>query len=112
MRSLQKLRGRIEAEPEAVANQYSAGITQRLGVEKGDAFQLWMWTQKIQWGNLVGLHRVHSHLSRVLALLLKGRESKGEAYIVQLLQSLRQVSLDGGVWSTSKKAKGASKGME
>ena len=76
---------------------YLFDITERLGADRGDAMRPWTWTEKAQWGELAGVHRVHSHLSRVLALLLKGRESKGEAYIVQLLQSLRQVSLDGGV---------------
>ena len=81
--------------------EYLTDITERLGADRGDALQPWTWTEKTQWGELAGVHRVHSHLSRVLALLLKGRESKGEAYIVQLLQSLRQVSLDGGVWSSA-----------
>ena len=101
MRRLQKLKGRIEAEPEAIVGQYLADITDRLGVEEGDAFQPWMWTEKIQWGKLAGLLRVHFHLSHILSLLLKGRKSQGKADIVQLLRSLHQVSLDGGVWSTA-----------
>jgi len=101
VRRLQKLRSRVETEPEAIVGQYLQDIMDKLGTEPGDAFQPWMWTSRISWGKLAGLHRVHFHLSHILGLSLKGKKRQAEAYTVQLLRSLHQVSLDNGMWSTA-----------
>jgi len=101
VRRLQKLRSRVETEPEAIVGQYLQDIMDKLGTEPGDSFQPWMWTSRINWGKLAGLHRVHFHLSHILGLSLKGKKKQAEAYTVQLLRSLHQVSLDNGMWSTA-----------
>ena len=101
VRRLQKLRSRVETEPEAIVGLYLEEIMDKLGTEPGDAFQPWMWTSRISWGKLAGLHRVHFHLSHILGLSLKGKKKQAEAYTVQLLRSLHQVSLDNGMWSTA-----------
>ena len=74
----------------AGATEVASGL--QIGVEDGDVWQLWMYTQKINWGKLRGLQRCHYHLSRVLSLLLKGENKQGQAYLVQL---------DGGHWRTA-----------
>lgn len=100
VRRLQKLRGRVETEPEAIVGLYLQEIIDKLGTEPGDSFQPWMWTSRISWGKLAVLHRVHFHLSHILGLSLKSKNKQAEAYQVQLLRCLHQVSLDNGMWST------------
>ena len=50
---------------------------------------------------MAGLHRVHFHLSHVVALSLRGLHSQAEAYNIQPLRALHQVALDGGAWTTA-----------
>ena len=71
------------------------------GAEEGDSWQPWHFTIKISWGRLASLHRVHFHLSHILTLQLQGQNIQSQAYTVQLLRALRQVSLDGGGWQTA-----------
>ena len=57
--------------------------------------------RQIAWGKLLGLRRLHFHLSHVLQSILQGKQNEATAYIVQLLRCLHQTCLDGGGWSNS-----------
>ena len=90
------IRQRCEEQPEQVVSAYLDEVMDRVGAEPGDLWQPWMMTKQIHRGNMAGLHRVHFHLSHVLAFLLRGNQRQAEAYTVQLLRALHQVALDGG----------------
>ena len=100
-RRVHAIRRRCEEQPEKVVSAYLDEVMDRLGAEPGDLWQPWMMTRQIHWGNMAGLHRVHFHLSHILALSLRGLHSQAEAYNVQLLRALRQAALDGCAWTTT-----------
>ena len=101
LRRLHAMRGRVEEQPEPIVAQYLKETMEDLGAEPGDAWQLWHRTEMISWGQMAGLHRVHYHLSHILTMMLRGQTAQAEAYMVQLLRAVHQVSLDGGSWSTA-----------
>ena len=95
------LRHRVQEEPRVIVGDYLSQIMDKMGVEDGDSWQPWHFTSKISWGRLAGLRRVHFHLSHILTLQLRGQNLQSQAYTVQLLRALHQVSLDGGGWQTA-----------
>ena len=100
-RRIHNLKARVENEPGRLVSEYLTEVMEKLGVEDGDVWQLWHWTERISWGKMLGLKRVHWHLSHILSLSLKGKKREAEAYSTQLLRGLRQVVLDGGSWDTA-----------
>ena len=48
-----------------------------------------------------GLKRVHYHLSKILALSLKGKKHVSEAYTVRLLRAIHQCCIDNGSWDSA-----------
>ncbi len=76
---IHNLKKRVEKQPRAIINNYLAELSEKLGVEPGDTWQIWMWTERIHWGKMLGLKRVHWHLSHVLTLSLRGEKEQGEA---------------------------------
>ena len=100
-RRIHAIRRRCEEQPEQLVSAYLDEVMDRVGAEPGDLRQPWRMTKQIHWGNMASLHRVHSHLSQVLALSLRGSQSQAEAYTVQLLRALHQVALDGGSWTSA-----------
>ena len=71
------------------------------GGQDGDQWQFWHQTERIQFGKMLGLKRVHWHLSHILAVSLGGRHAEAEAYMVQLLRAVHQSVLDSGSWHTA-----------
>ena len=56
---VRNLRHRVQEEPRVIVGEYLSQIMDRMGVEEGDSWQPWHVTNKITWGRLAGLHRVH-----------------------------------------------------
>ena len=100
-RRIRSMKARTEDQPEKIVSQFLEEAMDKLGVEEGDAWQLWMLSEKINWGNMSGLHRCHFHLCHALTLSLRGKKTQCEAYMVQILRALHQVALDGGTWGTA-----------
>ena len=95
---VQALRALVFKNPQQVVSEYFMKLTEKMGVEEGDAWQVWQWTGKISWGKFKGLHRVHYHLGHALTLSLRGQHQESQAYVVQLLRAIHQVSFEGGGW--------------
>lgn len=100
-RRIRSMKARTEDQPEKIVSQFLEEAMDKLGVEDGDAWQLWQMSEKINWGNMSGLHRCHFHIAHALTLSLKGKKTQCEAYLVQMLRALHQVALDGGTWGTA-----------
>jgi len=98
---MNKLREGVLQKPQKVVADYLTHVCDHLGVEPGDAWQLWQYTNRLNWGKNKGLLRFHFHISHVLTLSLKGQHHQCEAYLVQLRKAAYQLSLDGGNWSTA-----------
>jgi hypothetical protein len=100
-RRMHILKNRVYSEPEVVIQQYIDEVRLRMGVEDGDVWQLWQYTEKLNWGRMTGMKRIHHHLHHCLALSLKGQRRQSEAYQAQLLRAVWQSALDGADWSTA-----------
>jgi hypothetical protein len=92
-RRVHKLKQRVYTQPEEVVNQYLTELVDRMGIEAGDAWAVWQYTQKLPWGRNQGLMRAHFHASHCLQLSLRGQHRCAEAYLVQLCRALYQVAL-------------------
>jgi hypothetical protein len=100
-RRVHKLKQRVYTQPEEVVNQYLTELVDRMGIETGDAWAVWQYTQKLPWGRNQGLMRAHFHASHCLQLSLRGQHRCAQAYLVQLCRALYQVALDRGSWETA-----------
>jgi hypothetical protein len=100
-RRIRQMKARVSKEPNRIVNEYLEEIMEKLGVEDGDAWQLWNWSERVVWGKMLGLKRVHWHVSHILSLSLKDKRREAQAYMVQLLRGLHQVTLDGGSWEVA-----------
>jgi hypothetical protein len=100
-RRVHKLKQRVYTQPEEVVNQYLTELVDRMGIEAGDAWAVWQYTQKLPWGRNQGLMRAHFHASHCLQLSLRGQHRCAQAYLVQLCRALYQVALDRGSWETA-----------
>ena len=100
-RRVHKMKGQVESEPESVVSKYVEEVIEHLGVEEGEAWQLHHWSLRVAWGRMQGLKRVHYHLSKILALSLKGKKHVSEAYTVRLLRATHQCCIDSGSWDSA-----------
>ncbi len=57
-------KNRVYQEPDAVIQQYIDEVQLRLGVDDGDVWQLWQFIEKLGWGRMMGMRRIHHHLHR------------------------------------------------
>jgi hypothetical protein len=101
LKRLHSLHENILENPRGVVKEYVAEVMDNLGVEAGESWQLWQWTQQINWGRMKGLHRLHYHISHALTLGLRGENDQSHAYLAQTLRAIYQVSLDNGSWETA-----------
>ena len=101
LQRLNKMQDRVTKQPKAVVSDYLREVREQLGVEPGEAWQLWQYSQKIPWGRMKGLHRMHYHLSYALTLSLRGDQEECQAFIVQMLRAVHQCSIDNGSWDTA-----------
>ena len=84
-----------------MVGQYVEEVKRKMGVEDGDSFRIYHFSGNVQWGRVRGLHRIHYHLSRILDLSMRGSVVESQAYTVQLLKAIAQVSLDNGSWDVA-----------
>jgi hypothetical protein len=94
-------KNRVFSEPHRVIGEYVEDSRKRVNAEVGDPWQLWGVSANIRWGRHVGLHRIHHHLSHVVALGLKGQVAESMAYGCVLLRAVHQCSLDNGQWDVA-----------
>ena len=100
-RKVHQMRKRVDRAPIQVVDLYLEEVRRKLGAEPGDPWQPWHYTERIQWGRMLGLKRVHYHLSKILGRILAGQVDQSAAHVVQLLRAVHQTVLDGGSWETS-----------
>jgi hypothetical protein len=100
-RKMAKVKQRFEAQPDEVIQDYCNEVMSKLGASPGDAWRLWHYTEKIQFKQMLGLKRIHWHLSRALEYGLAGNQKAHQAYCVQILRGIHQSVLDGGGWENA-----------
>ena len=100
-RRMAQIRERVIKRPHGVINDYLGEAIDKMGLEPGDPWQLWQFTHKLAFGKNKGLLRLHYHVSHALTYSLRGQTLISQAYMVQILRALYQLSLDNGSWSTA-----------
>jgi hypothetical protein len=78
-RRVHKLEQRVYTQPEEVVNQYLTELVDRMGIEVGDAWAVWQYTQKLPGGHNQGLMRAHFHASHCRQLSLRGQHRCAQA---------------------------------
>ena len=101
VRRVHQMRNKPLTKPDATVLEYIEDTREEVGAEDGEPWQLWSLTEKLQWGKMQGLRRIHFHLSHILTMSLRGNRRQSEAYIAVLLRAVRQVQLDGGNWDNA-----------
>ena len=101
LQRLNKMQDRVTKQPKAVVSDYLREVRKQLGVEPGEAWQLWQYSQKIPWGRMKGLHRMHYHQLYAVTLSLRGEQEECQAFMVQMLRAGHQCSIDNGSWDTA-----------
>ena len=98
---LKRLRRRWQRHPDKIVRQYLHHCRTLLGVR--DDREVWALrdvSQRLllQFHRHRGLFRIHYCLSEILELSHRGEKQLSDAYLVQLLKAIHQVSLDDGRW--------------
>jgi hypothetical protein len=92
------MKERVFLHPKKVISDYLTDIMCSMNVQVGDAWAISEYSEKVRWGKMPGLGRIHFHTSHALELALKGQADESAAYLVQVLQSVHQANIDGGGW--------------
>ena len=100
-RQLHQSRRRVDQAPVGLVEEYLGECRRKLGAEVDDSWAPWQVTATIQWGRMLGLKRIHFHLSKILGRLLAGQLVEGQAHVTQLIKSIHQAVLDGGSWDAA-----------
>jgi hypothetical protein len=92
---------RVKTDPISVAASYVDEVKKELGVSEEEAWALWHMTDVVAWGKMLGLKRVHYHLSHIAQHLVKEESDVALAYVCQMLRALHQVAFDNGAWTNA-----------
>jgi hypothetical protein len=96
---LDEMQLRVKADPISVTISYVDEVKKELGVSEEEAWALWHMTGTVVWGKMLGLRRVHHHVSHIAQHLVKEESDVALAYVGQLLRALHQVAWDKGAWT-------------
>jgi hypothetical protein len=97
-RQMPMTKSRVCQGPDAGRRHYINEVRLRTSVKDGDAWQLWRFTEKLNWGRMVGMMSIHHHPHHCLALSPNGRRRQGEARMTQPLRAVWQSALNRGNW--------------
>jgi hypothetical protein len=104
LRGVQRLRERVEKDPERVIRDYIAAVQLELGVS--DTRQFWCFrdfSKKLlpRFGRMRGMYRCHVMSSDILQQLHEGRPVRAAALLVQFQKAVLQMALDNGSWDSA-----------
>lgn len=91
LKKLHAMEERVFLHPKEVISEYLSDIMRAMNVQ---AWAIADFSEKVKWGKMTGL-------GRVLGLALKGQSEECAAYLVPILRSAQQASIDGGGWQTA-----------
>ncbi len=89
-KQLHRMKRKVFERPVQVVEEHLGDTRLRLGAETQDAWQLWLLTERISWGKMLGLKRVHWYLSHALAHSVRGENEISAAYQATILRALRR----------------------
>ncbi len=96
LRNFEKLKKRVDLEPEKIIAEYVRRMKEQIGAEDGQPWSMMDVNRKLAWGKYRTLQRAHFMVANIFMRLDRGEYRPAQALCVQSMKCLHQAAIDGG----------------